>query len=225
MKILAIDTSSNNLSIAISDDKGRVFEKNIYSEKKLSSLIIPSINLMLKKTKTSLRSLDALAVGLGPGSFTGLRIGVATIKALALGAAKPVIGIPSLDILARNVKADNLQICPLLDAKRDRVYTCFYQNRNKHFKKLNDYLLIEIKDFFKKIKTRTVFLGDGLNIYKDLIKDKLGRKAYFAEDKLWRVRAGNLVILAKERIKNKKFDNPDKIVPLYLYPKECQIKK
>jgi tRNA threonylcarbamoyladenosine biosynthesis protein TsaB len=225
MKILAIDTSSSNLSIAVCDDNGRIFEKNIDAERKLSSVIIPAINGMLKKSEFSLDSIDLFAVGLGPGSFTGLRIGVATIKALALGTAKPLIGIPSLDILAKNVNHSNIQICPLLDAKRGMVYSCIYQNKNKHFKKLNGYLLIEIKDLLKKIKTKTIFLGDGLDIYKSSIENKLGKKAYFADDKYWRINAKNLIVLAREQAMSGKNDNPDKIAPLYLYPKECQIKK
>ncbi|MFH1655457.1 MAG: tRNA (adenosine(37)-N6)-threonylcarbamoyltransferase complex dimerization subunit type 1 TsaB [Candidatus Omnitrophota bacterium] len=225
MKILGIDTSSNNLSIAVSDDKNEIFEHNLDSGRNLSSLIIPAINDMLKCSRISLDSLDAFAVGLGPGSFTGLRIGVATIKGLSFGTSKPVIGIPSLDILARNVIDGDINICPLLDAKRNMVYSCIYENKNKYLKKRSDYLLIEIKDLIKRIKDKTIFLGDGLNIYKDFIKNKLGKKASFADDKHWIPRAGNLVILASERIKEKRFDNPDKITPLYLYPKECQIKK
>lgn len=223
MKILGFDSSSNNLSIAILDN-GKIAEENIYSEKRLSSLIVPSIAKILKRRKLSLSSLDAFAVGLGPGSFTGLRVGLSTIKGLALACAKPVIGIPTLDILAANISIKNLQICPIIDAKRNNVYSCFYKNNKGFLKKINSYTLIDINNLLKRIREDTVFLGDGLNVFKRLIKDKLGSRAIFAEEKYWFPNAKSLVILAQKRFKLRKFGNPDKLIPLYLYPKECQIK-
>jgi len=225
MKILGIDTSSNNFSIAVSGDSGEIFEHNVDSGRKLCSMIIPTIKEILKKKRLSIDALDAFAVGLGPGSFTGLRIGLATIKGLAFGSKKPVIGIPTLDILARNISNDKSWICPIVDAKRDKVYTCIYENKNKHFRKLSNYSLIEIKDLIKKIKRQTIFVGDGIRVYEDLIRNKLGKKARFSNENFWLPHAGDLVILAKQRIKDKKIDNPDKLTPLYLYPKECQIKR
>ena len=225
MKILGIDTSTSNLSLAVLNDSDEIIEKDIYCERKLSSLLIPEINNILKRAKINLESLDAFSVGLGPGSFTGLRIGLAAIKAFALVTSRPVIGVSSLDILARNSSDTNQSVCAIIDAKRDKVYSCIYENKNGGFKKKTDYLLIEVKDLIKKIKKPTLFVGDAVAVYAKLIKTKLGKKARFSDEKHWFPRAADLIILAQEKIKEKKFDNPDKLVPLYLYPKECQIKR
>ncbi|MBM3252476.1 MAG: tRNA (adenosine(37)-N6)-threonylcarbamoyltransferase complex dimerization subunit type 1 TsaB [Candidatus Omnitrophica bacterium] len=223
MRILGFDTSSGSFSIAILDND-KITEESFNCEKKLSSLIISSIERILKRKKVSLESIDAFAVGLGPGSFTGLRVGISTVKGLAMACAKPVIGISTLDILAANITRENRQICTIIDAKRNSVYYCFYRNNNEHLRKIGSYGLIDIGELIKKIKEDTVFTGDGLDIFGQLIKDKLGKKAIIAERRNWIPKARNLVVMAKERLKSGKFDNPDKLVPLYLYPKECQIK-
>lgn len=222
MRILGFDTSSNNLSLAILNNN-KIAEENIHSERRLSSLIIPSIATILKKTKLSLDALDGFAVGLGPGSFTGLRVGISTVKGLSMACKKPVIGISTLDILAANITIKNRQICTIIDAKRNNVYYCLYKN-NSHLRKIASYGLIDINQLIKKIKEDTIFTGDGLSMFEQLIKDKLGKRAFMAEKQDWVPVAKNLVILAKERFESRKFDDPDKLVPLYLYPKECQIK-
>lgn len=225
MKILGIDTSSNNLSLAILGNQNEIVEENIDSQKRLSSIILSSIKDILKKKEIALDSLNAFAIGLGPGSFTGLRIGTATVKGLAVGSHKPVIGISSLDILARSVSGGGYQVCPVVDAKRQKVYSCIYKIRNNHMVRTSKYLLIDIRDLLKKIKNKTIFLGDGIGIYKEVITKKLGKKAIFADERFWFPSAGNLVILARERFLNREFDDIDKLTPVYLYPKECQVRR
>jgi tRNA threonylcarbamoyladenosine biosynthesis protein TsaB len=205
-------------------DNDKITEESFNCEKKLSSLIISSIERILKRKKVSLESIDAFAAGLGPGSFTGLRVGISTVKGLAMVCAKPVIGISTLDILAANIIRENRQICTIIDAKRNNVYSAFYKNNKGHLRKISNYSLIDISELIKRIKEDTVFTGDGLDIFGQLIKNKLGRKAIIAERRNWIPKARNLVVMAKERLKAGKFDNPGKLVPLYLYPKECQIR-
>ena len=223
MRILGFDTSSDRFSIAILDND-KITEGSFNSGRRLSSLIISYIEGILKKKKITLESIDAFAVGLGPGSFTGLRVGLSTIKGLAMACVKPVIGISTLDILAANITRENRQICTIIDAKRNNVYAAFYKNNRGNFKKISNYNLIDINELIKKIKEDTVFTGNGLDIFEQLLKDKLGRKVIMAERESWVPDARNLVMMAKERLKLRKFDNPGKLVPLYLYPKECQIK-
>jgi tRNA threonylcarbamoyl adenosine modification protein YeaZ len=225
MRILGFDTSTRNLSIAILDDKNELLECNIDAEKRLSSLIISAINNILNKKKISLDSLDAFAVGLGPGSFTGLRIGIATVKGLALVTSKPVIGISSLDVLASSIFTNHYNICSIVDAKRGRVYACIYKIKNNHLTRISNYLLIEIRDLLLKIKSKTIFVGDGINAFRDFITKRFAKKVIFVDKEFWFPSARRLLMLAMERFKNNKFDNPDRLTPLYLYPKECQIKK
>jgi len=117
MKLLNIDTSTKNLSLAVFDGKKIVRHRNIILNKVLSNKIVPSIERILSDSKIELDQLDGFAVGLGPGSFTSLRIGLSTVKALAFATQKPVVGIPSLDIIAQGCSSGGT-ICVVVDAKR-----------------------------------------------------------------------------------------------------------
>jgi len=225
MNILGIDTSTSNLSVAVLDGSGLIAEYSKYLDRQTSQLLLPTIKKMLRKAQLSLDSIDTFAVGLGPGSFTGLRIGVSAIKGLSFACSKPIVGIPTLDVLALNVFPNQHQICPIVDARQNKVYVCLYKTENNKLKKQTNYLLTDIDSLLKKIKKTTVFLGDGLDIYQKIIKKTIGKRAIFADKNFWYPRAGNLALLAKKCYNTQKKIDPKKIVPLYLYPKECQIKK
>jgi len=222
MQILGIDTSTKFLSLAILRDDRIIAQINLDVGRQLSSLLIPTIKDILKKSNLSLEKLNGFAVGIGPGSFTGLRIGITTIKALALALNKPIVGISSLDIIAKNISVASTQICPIIDAKRDNVFSCIYECRNGKMKRQTKYLLINIKDLLKRINKKTIFLGDGLLLFRKIIEKK--KEVIFTNEKLWYPKASNLVFLALEKFNKGQFTDTDKLVPLYLYPKECQIR-
>ena len=134
MKIFALDTSTtNHFSLAIVDGDKILASQNSTSNKVLSSSIIGYIGDVLKKAKVKLSDIDGFAVGLGPGSFTSLRVGVSTVKALAFATSKPLIGIVSHDVLAMNVQK-NSQVCVVTDAKRQLVYGCLYEKKTRSAK-------------------------------------------------------------------------------------------
>jgi tRNA threonylcarbamoyladenosine biosynthesis protein TsaB len=224
MNILGIDTSSKFLSLAIQKDNRLVFEVSVDSQSRLSDLLIPSIKKALKKGRLSLKTLHGFAVGIGPGSFTGLRVGITMIKALAFSLQKHIVGISSLDIIAQNIGSTPLQICPIVDAKRDNVFSCIYGIKNGNLIKKSKYLLINIRDLLKDIDTKTIFIGDGLKVFGDLIRKEKKTKAIFAAPSLWYPKASSLLTLACKAFRKQKFSDVDKLVPLYLYPKECQIR-
>ncbi len=140
MKILAIGTSGKNCTIAISEDKKTIKEININTGLTHSETLLPNIERILQETNLSLNDIDAYAVSIGPGSFTGIRIGVATIKGLCLGVEKPVIAVPSLLGLAYNKKDFNGYIIPCIDAKNENVYSCIYKKENGYLKQIGDYI-------------------------------------------------------------------------------------
>ena len=224
MQILGIETSSKFLSLAVIKDNEIVAEINLNAYRRLSSLLVPSIKDILKKSNISLEELDGFAVGIGPGSFTGLRVGITTIKALALSLKKPIVAVFSLDIIAQNISPVSGQVCPIIDAKRGNVFSCIYESKNEKMKRLTKYSLTNIKDLLKKINKKTVFLGDGLIPFAKIIKKKKRGEAIFTEQKLWYPKANNLLFLAYNKFKKGIFVNTDKLAPFYLYPKECQIK-
>ncbi|MFC1621515.1 tRNA (adenosine(37)-N6)-threonylcarbamoyltransferase complex dimerization subunit type 1 TsaB [Candidatus Omnitrophota bacterium] len=218
MKILAIDTSSKMLSIALGNGKDIIKEENYLLDRRHSSLLIPKVKEMLEELDLSIKKIDAFVIGLGPGSFTGLRIGVSAVKGFGLALKKPCIGVASIDAIAMN--ADSGMIVPIIDAKRENVYSAIYEKKNGRIIRKTDYLLIKIKELLKKVKKDAVFLGDGISVYKD----KIGR-GIFLEEKYWYPRASALIKLALPKIKRTKKCNLAKLEPIYLYPKDCQVKK
>jgi len=228
MKLLSMDTSTKVLSLAVSDIDKILAYHNTRLEKVLSSSIIPSIKMILKKANVSINDIDAFVVGLGPGSFTSLRVGLSTIKAFAVATGKPVVGIPSLDILAGNIQKERSHICVICDAKRHLVYSCRYQKTGKNLKKVSAYVLTDIENVLSKINKDTVFIGDGIKLFQEDIEKWHRSKTFtikFEDETKWYPRAQKCVRLALERLKDNQIDNIDQLKPMYLYPKDCQVRK
>ncbi|MEK6727892.1 MAG: tRNA (adenosine(37)-N6)-threonylcarbamoyltransferase complex dimerization subunit type 1 TsaB [Candidatus Omnitrophota bacterium] len=223
MKILAVDTTTKFLTIGVYSD-GRVGEYNLEIGRQLSNLITLTIKRVLDASGLDIKDIDYFACGLGPGSFTGIRTGISTIKGLAWATNKPVIGVSTLDILAKNVKCTEKQIVPVIDAKRDLVYSCIYKNKSGILKRSGAYMLVGIEGLLKKVKTGSIILGDAAGLYKDTILKNL-KGAEILDKDYWYPKAHNLIELALEKIKANKLNDAFNITPLYLYPKECQIKK
>ncbi|MDD4909479.1 MAG: tRNA (adenosine(37)-N6)-threonylcarbamoyltransferase complex dimerization subunit type 1 TsaB [Candidatus Omnitrophica bacterium] len=218
MNILGFDTSSRMLAIVVGNDKGVLAARNINARVKHSVMIMPAIEALLKKAGLKKGRIDAVAAGLGPGSLTGIRIGVSTAKGLCLGLDRPAIGICSLDIIARNADSGDSDVCVLVDAKRSLVYSAVYRG----VKRARPPRLSSLEDALRGLKPGTLFLGDAIGIYGDRIKEKVSQ-ARFAAQRQWYPRAENILEIALSP-KNRKAA-AEKLVPLYLYPKECQIRK
>ncbi|MDP3142744.1 MAG: tRNA (adenosine(37)-N6)-threonylcarbamoyltransferase complex dimerization subunit type 1 TsaB [Candidatus Omnitrophota bacterium] len=223
MKLLAFDSSTANFSLALSRN-GLLREENHLLGNNLSGRIIPVIKSFLKNARLSLKDINGFAVGIGPGSFTGLRIGLAVAKGLAFGLRRPLVGICSLDVLAMNAVSYAQNICCLQDAKRAKVYAAIYQNNNGRLKRLTPYLLTDINLLLKKVPPGACFIGDAVNLYRREIEKKMKARANFAAFNLNLPKGSNLAKLAQSRFRLRKFDDPLKLVPIYLYPKECQIR-
>ncbi|OGX26886.1 MAG: tRNA (adenosine(37)-N6)-threonylcarbamoyltransferase complex dimerization subunit type 1 TsaB [Omnitrophica WOR_2 bacterium RIFCSPHIGHO2_02_FULL_45_21] len=227
MNILAIDTSSKYLCLSIAKDDKIVAGIRRSFAGEMSEKIIPSIDSALRQSKLSLKAIDYFGIGLGPGSFTGLRIGLAAIKGLAFPFNKPIVGVGSLDLLASAVTNHSALICPILDARRSLLYAAIYQGKNAILIRKTSYLLVSIEELLERLKPKdkVIFLGDGLKLYSGVIKNKLFSLAVFADENLWYPKPEVLLSCVKERIVNRQFLNLHKLVPIYLYPKECQIIK
>lgn len=222
MLILGIDTSTKMLSLALSDGDRIIFNYKKDIGRRHSVLLLSILDNLLKKYKIGKEDIDLFAVGLGPGSFTGLRISLSMVKGLILVLKKKVLGMPTLDIIARNViKEGNISV--ISDARRGNIYAASYKYKNAEFKRTMPSLLLNFKDWLKGIKKKTFVLGDALGVYAN---ELLGRKNIISfPEKFWYPDAKNLCILALEKFKRQGSDKVEKLVPLYLYPKECQIKK
>ena len=223
MKLLLLDTSTKNFSLAVTCGEKILISEDIVLEKILSSSIIPQITQALKKAKIKLSQIDGFGVGIGPGSFTSLRVGIATIKGLVFVLNKPVVGVSSLDVIAAGWLKENSPLAVICDARRELLYASFYRKKENILKRTSDYMLLPAQEIVKKIKEKTILLGDGIKI---LEKESLIKKNFIlAEEKFWFPQAKNLLPLVKARFIKKKYDNADKLVPLYLYPEDCQVQK
>lgn len=223
MNLLAIDTSSDYLSLAISRGDKIICSSNIPTKRKLSSMILPSIKKILQKADMKLEDLTGFVVGLGPGSFTSLRVGLATIKGLSFALKKSVVGIPSLDALAFNAQSEGVDICVITDARRNLVYAALYQKNGK-LKRKGKYVLAPIEEVLKKTNKSSVFTGNAISLYKNKIK-KFCRDCQFEDEKKWNPKAKDLILLARKKFEDAKYDKIDKLIPLYLYPEDCQVRK
>ncbi|MFH1269987.1 MAG: tRNA (adenosine(37)-N6)-threonylcarbamoyltransferase complex dimerization subunit type 1 TsaB [Candidatus Omnitrophota bacterium] len=224
MKILGIDTTTKFLCLGVYDN-GRIYEYNLDVGRKLSALITPAIKRVVDALGWQIKDIDYFACGLGPGSFTGIRVGIAAIKGLALSLNKPVVGIPTLDILAANARTAGNYVMPIVDARRNLIYCGIYRNKSGKLTRITPYMLLTIDEFFKKIKVKgdVVMLGDAVNLYKQKILMRMGKATVLDKD-YWYPAGHNIVNLAIDRIKAEKTDSAFGIKPVYLYPKECQIK-
>lgn len=178
MKILAIDTSTSAASAALVKDGNLCCEYTLNDGKKHSEKLINLIDMVIKSCGLSVNDIDGFACSTGPGSFTGLRVGASAIKGMAQALNKPVIGIPTLDVLAYNLWCWAGYICPILDAQRNMVYSALYTFKDGVLVKLEDYFAIEINDLKNRLTTLDedlIFLGDGLSIFKKEIVKSFNR--------------------------------------------------
>lgn len=176
MKILSIDTATQAASCAVIEDDKLLGEITYNYKKQHSVILMTIIDTLLKNVNTSIDDIDGFVVSKGPGSFTGLRIGMSTIKGLSQGTNKPFVGISSLDALAYNLAYTDGIICPILNALRGNVYTALYVFNGVRLEKLTEYLLISIDELFALIKEYNkpvTFIGDGISIFKENIEDSL----------------------------------------------------
>ncbi len=230
MRILAVDTSTKFLNLGLSDNS-KVYEVTLETGIKLSALISVVIKRSLDSLGLKICDFDYFACGLGPGSFTGLRIGLAAIKGFAWSEKKPIIGISTLDVLAQNALTLGGIIVPIIDAKRQLVYASAYQAKGNTLKRLMPYMLLERPELFKKIKQKFAkksgtinIMGDACDIYKQEIALNI-KGAKILEKDYWYPKPDSLISLAQKKIFDKDFLNAFNAKPIYLYPKECQIRK
>jgi tRNA threonylcarbamoyladenosine biosynthesis protein TsaB len=222
MKIIGVDTTSKILSIGAYDN-GKVYEYNLEVGIRLSSLLAPTLERLMHALKWSPANIDYFACGLGPGSFTGMRVGIAAVKGLAWSLNKPIVGISTLDILAKGVEENNSFLIPVIDAKRNLFYCCIYKTKDGILKKLAPYMLLGKEEFLKKIRAKSIIFGDGVNLCKEELNKNL-RGVTILDKEYWYPRGRNIIALALERIKQKKFSSASSIKPIYIYPKECQVR-
>jgi tRNA threonylcarbamoyladenosine biosynthesis protein TsaB len=226
MKVLGIDTSTSCGSLGIINDDAVVAEYALFRDETHSTRLIPAIQNLLKEARLDLDEIDGIAVSLGPGSFTGLRVGLSAVKGLALAAERPVVGVPTLNALASNLPFTHYQICPLVDARKGEVYTALYKDgEGGQVEQLTPYQVVAPLDLLEKIPPQeTIFLGDGVEAYGELIEERFGANALFAPPHLRFLRGSTVAEIGLQRFKRGEQDDISSLVPIYVRPSDAEIK-
>ena len=201
MKILGIQTSTLIWSVAFIDGEKILGEYTFDSYERLSKILVPSIDELAKKIKLEKGRLDGIAVSQGPGLFTGGRMGLSVAKGLSIGLDIPVAGISTLETLALNLSYTSYPICPLIPSRGQDVYTAIYKVSTKGLKKLEKEAVLHIEELLKKINKPTIFAGEGAVKYKNIIKQKLGKRALFVPLSLNYIRASDIAFQARGKMK------------------------
>ncbi len=197
MKILGIDSSSLVASAAIVTDDILTAEYTVNFKKTHSQTLLPMIDEIVSMTGTDLEEIDAIAVSGGPGSFTGLRIGSATAKGLGLALKKPLIHVPTVDALAYNLWGAADLVCPIMDAKRNQVYTGIYRMR-EGLSIVKEQCPMDMRGLMEKLNglgEPVIFLGDGVPVYEPVIRETAKVPFSFAPAHMNRQRAAAVAAL------------------------------
>ncbi|MDE6622023.1 MAG: tRNA (adenosine(37)-N6)-threonylcarbamoyltransferase complex dimerization subunit type 1 TsaB [Lachnospiraceae bacterium] len=218
MKLLALDSSGLVASAAIVEDDVTIAEYTINHKKTHSQTLLPMLEELKRMTELDMHTIDAIAVAAGPGSFTGLRIGSATAKGLGLALGIPIIPVPTVDALAYNLYGSDRFICPIMDARRNQVYTGLYAFRKGA--QIDDgydlcivkkQCVVEIEQIVEQInelaqtadsEKEVLFLGDGVSVYRDKIAERIKVKYSFAPACCNRQRASCVAALGLMLYKN-----------------------
>lgn len=219
MKILAIDSSGLVASVAVVGDETLLAEFTIDYKKTHSQTLLPMLDQMTKMIELDLNSIDAIAVAGGPGSFTGLRIGSATAKGLGLALDKPLLHIPTVDALAYNLYGVETLICPIMDARRNQVYTGVYRFEGDKFCTVKEQEPMAIEALAELLNDRgeaVVFLGDGVPVYREALKELLKVPYRFAPAHVNRQRAAAVAALGLLYAADGKFETAMEHCPDYL---------
>ncbi len=222
MKVVGIETSGSIGSVAVCDGNKVVGRHTFGKASNHGKEIVSSLETVFNEVKWKPEDIDLIAVSIGPGSYTGLRIGVTCAKTLAYGLGKPVIDVPTLDVLAGNIKDDVKHICPVIDAKRKRVYACIYSRNNSKNKRTTDFLIItpdELKDILPE---STLIFGDGVAPYKEIFAQM--KVTIIEDEKPGIAEAVDVARLGLERYEQGERCEINELVPLYLRKSEAEEK-
>ena len=223
MKLLAIDSSSKTASVAFLYDNKLISESYVDIGLTHSQTLLPLIKNTLENSHTSINEIDAFAINNGPGSFTGVRIGISLIKGLAFFESKPCIPVSTLHSLAYNLINTDCIACPVMDARCNQVYNAIFRINDKKIERLTDDRAISIDDLLTELKEnyneKIIFVGDGA----DLCYNKCNNKNLSIVDNSIKYQlAKSTAYIALDFLKMGNFVDPDKLLPSYIRLPQAQ---
>jgi tRNA threonylcarbamoyladenosine biosynthesis protein TsaB len=245
MKILAIETSTMLGGIAITDTlSGLIIEVRLNVKSTHSERLMTEIDHALKQTGLKVSDIDVFAVSIGPGSFTGLRLGLSTVKGFSYITGKPIVSVPTLHALAWNFPFCRYPVCTMLDARKKEVYAALFRWDNEDFIKVIDEVSIKVDRLLGRINEsnpplsnfskggeggfsdeKIVFTGEGSLIYRDNIIEVMGDKAIFATAEKMVPSPANVASIGIRKAMKREFSEPVSLVPFYIRRSEAEIKR
>ncbi|MEW5802965.1 MAG: tRNA (adenosine(37)-N6)-threonylcarbamoyltransferase complex dimerization subunit type 1 TsaB [bacterium] len=224
MIIVGIETSTRLGSAALVSENEIVAEY-IINTKSHSEQVLREIDQILLSAGKSLEECEAVAVSIGPGSFTGLRIGVSTAKALAFAMNRPILGISTLEALAWNLPFPCGLVCPMIDARKSEVYTALYQWSKGKLRVLIPEMAVSPETMIHRLdrSCKTIFVGNGSHLYEEMIRAEFGEKAEFSPWHHNFPRASVVAGLGLHRLALHQVDRIETLVPTYLRPSDAEV--
>ena len=224
MLVLSVDSSYSTATCALIKDDKILAEINLNDKKQHSVILMRLIDSILKEYEIDINDIDAFIISRGPGSFTGLRIGMATLKGLAFASKKPLISVSTLDTLAYNSISFQGIICPIMDALRDNIYTCLYKNENNNLTPLIKEQCLNINELVTILKEQTlpiIFVGDGVAKHKEFLQENIPN-SFFAPNHSNFPKASSVGELGIKKINDGVIENIDSINPIYLRKSQAE---
>lgn len=228
MVFLGIDTSTKFLCVVLARQGRVVAAYRVETERAHAQLLPDEIRRLLKKNHSRINDIKLLGVDIGPGSFTGIRIGIATIKGLGLALGVNIVCVSSLDVLAWGLRNKTVGLaCPVMDAKKGQVYAAVYENKSGIPKRITGYYLGKLEGFLRKIdkyKKDIVFTGDAIGLYRrELERTAVKHKLFLAKADFWFPNAQALAQACLNQYREGKLERADSVSALYLYSDTCTV--
>jgi tRNA threonylcarbamoyladenosine biosynthesis protein TsaB len=225
MLVLGIETSTTQGGVAIINGDRLLCECVLNVEITHSERLLPAIDRALADARISLESLGGIAAAIGPGSFTGLRIGLSTVKGLAYATGVPVVGVPTLEALAWNLPAARWQVCAVLDARKQEVYAALFRHEPEGLVRVMEDTALTPEALCGLIRKPTLFVGDGLAAYGALFRARLGERLLIPPLSHRGARPAGVAELGRVRLLRGERDAPASLVPRYLRPSEAELRR
>lgn len=225
MKVLGIDSSGMVAGVALVQDEIKIAEYSVNYKKTHSQTLMLMLDEIVRMTELELKDIDAIAVAAGPGSFTGLRIGAATVKGLGMALEKPIISVPTCHGLAYNLWGCEGVVCPIMDARRQQVYTGIYEFSDGKMNCLMEQSAMDIEELINildKMEKKVTFTGDGVPVYSHIIAKKLKVPYNFAPAHMNRQSAGAVATLGMQYYKQGIYESADEHKPIYLRKSQAE---
>jgi tRNA threonylcarbamoyladenosine biosynthesis protein TsaB len=220
---LGIETSTKTGSVAVISDDAVIAQYSLNIEVTHSERLMSTVDRVLKDIGIALADMDGFAVAIGPGSFTGLRIGLAAVKGLAFATGKPVAAVPTLKALAWNLPQASHPVCPLLDARKNEVYAALYQYEGPRLIQLMPEATIPLAEIAGRIPGTVLFTGEASRLYRQALEQAFGDRAFFAPRTACLPSAAAVAEIGLGMLQNGELTELDSLIPLYIRRPEAEV--